>query len=234
MVFFGESMSITLSQLRTESRERADMEHSTFVSDSELNSYINNSISELHDLLIQAYDGDYYIEEATFTTTASTSSYSLSSIITAGDFYKLRGIDAKIIDNSWKTLNPFNFNDRNKYQNSEGCLGLYLLKYRLVGENLVFTPTPDADTEVKVWYVPIAQTLTLDTDSYDDLNNFSEYVIVDAAIKMLQKEESDVSILVSQKKALYNRIEQAANNRDVGQGDSVSDVRNQNANYYWK
>ena len=55
---------------------------------------------------------------------------------------------------------------------------------------------------------------------------WSEYVIVDAAIKASQKEESDVSILMQQKMALIKRIEDSAMNRDVGQPDRISDTRN--------
>ena len=42
-----------------------------------------------------------------------------------------------------------------------------------------------------------------------------EYVITDAAIKMMQKEESDTSVLQLQKAALIRRIEAAAENRSL-------------------
>ena len=222
-------MSITLAQLKLECRQRADMENSQFVKDAELIGYINNSISELHDILIQAYDGDYYINEETFTTSGSAKQYDLSTIITSNDFYKLRGVDAKLNGNEWFTLHPFNFNERNSDQRTGNTYGISKTKYRLVGSKLTFTPAPDDNVEVKIWYIPTAQVLVNDTDSYDDINNFSEYVIVDAAIKMLNKEESDVSVLENQKKALKRRIEEAANNREVGQGDSVSDIYKENA-----
>ncbi len=226
-------MSITLAQLRTESRQRADMSNSEFVSDSELNSYINNSLSELHDMLIQAYDGDYYVNEVEFTTSGNASEYALSSVIPAGDFYKLRGIDAKLNNSYWFTLAPFMFNERNRDQDTTARLGIVNVKYRLVGSNIMFTPIPDDNIPVKIWYIPIAQVLSSDSDSFDDMNNFSEYVIVDAAIKMLQKEESDVSVLSAQKVALKRRIEEVANNRDAGQGESVSDVYDENNDYYY-
>ena len=217
-------MSITLAQLRTEARQRADMENSEFVSDSELNGYINNSISELHDLLIQTYDGDYYVSEATFTTSGSADSYALSSIITSGDFYKLRGVDAKLNGTEWRTLKPFSFNERNRNNYVYTDFGIAEVRYRLVGSNLRFTPVPDNNIYVKVWYIPVAQTLVNDSDSYDDLNNFSEYVILDVAIKMLDKEESDTTKLEAKKLQLMRRIEGAAGNRDAGEGEAVRDV----------
>jgi len=225
----------TLLQLRTESRQRADMQNSTFVTDSELTNYINNSVSELHDILVQAYDGDYYINEVTFTTTSGQESYDISTIITADDLYKLRGVDAKLNTAEWTTMQPFAFNERNRRQNSGAWsyLGLSNVAYRLVGDTLRFTPVPDGQVEVRVWYIPTAVQLTADTDTLKDLNNFSEYIIVDAAIKMLQKEESDTSVLMAQKVELKRRIEEAANNRDAGQGESISDVYSENNEFHF-
>lgn len=226
-------MSITLEQLRLESRQRADMKNSTFVTESELTGYINNSISELHDILIQAYGGDYYINEASFTTSAQKTQYALADVITSDDFYKLRGVDAKLNKAQWFTLKPFNFNERNRNQLTGLDFGIVQVRYRLVGSNITFTPIPDDGVDVKMWYIPLAQTLVNDTDEYDDINNYSEYIIVDAAIKMMQKEESDVSVLMSQKKALKRRIEEASNNRDAGSGDSISDIYAENNYYYY-
>jgi hypothetical protein len=226
-------MAITLAELKTECRQRADMENSNFITPEELTSYINNSISELHDILIQAYESDYYIKEATFTTTNNQDTYALSTVIADNDFYKIRGVDAKLNNQDWSTLKPFQFNERNKRQNFGGWnyLGIANVRYRLVGSNITFTPIPDSNIECRIWYIPVAVTLNTDTDELQDLNNFSEYVIVDAAIKMMQKEESDTTVLQQQKAALKRRIEEAANNRDAGEGQAISDVYNENDNF---
>jgi uncharacterized protein YdcH (DUF465 family) len=205
------------------------MESNNFITDSELTGYINNSISELHDLLIQTYDGDYYVNDVEFTTSSAQSSYNLSTVITDDNFYKLRGVDAKINGSDWNTLQPFTFNERNRAQNSISGVysGINNVKYRLVGNTIRFTPIPDNNIQIRLWYIPVAVTLVNDSDTLTDLNNFSEYVIVDAAIKMLQKEESDVTVLMAQKANLKRRIEEAAGNRDAGQGESISDIYNE-------
>ena len=53
--------TMTLAELREASRQRADQENSQFISDSELNSYINQSYFELYDILVQSYGDDYYV-----------------------------------------------------------------------------------------------------------------------------------------------------------------------------
>jgi len=59
----------------------------------------------------------------------------------------------------------------------------------------------------------------------DGISGWLEYVVTDAAIKMLQKEESDTSVLQFQKAALIKRIESAAENRDAGSPATIADVQ---------
>jgi len=234
--------SVTIATLMSRSRERADMENNNFVEDSELVSYINAGISELHDILVQEYGEDYYVSSKDFNTTASKDTYAINDStstenINISDFYKLRGIDAKINGSDWFTIAPFNFNERNLFQNwgSWSLLGLSNVRYRMVGGNIIFSPQPDGVTPVKIWYIPQAAQFTSSTDSstkWDDLNGYAEYVVTFAAIRMLQKEESDVSVLMAQKQELKQRITNAAANRDADNPLTVTDIYMAN-NRFW-
>ena len=234
--------AITESKLVARVRQRADMESNDFVSDLEVQTYINAGLAELHDILIQTYGQDYYVSNATFNTVAGTDTYPINSSTSGpniSNFYKLRGMDAKVNGADYFTLRPFNFNERNVYQNwgSWSLLGLTNIRYRMVGDNIVFTPQPDNVTEVKVWFIPTAQqfdsaTPATSTTTFADINGYAEYVVIDAAIKCLQKEESDVQVLMAQKTAMKRRIEEAANNRDAGSPLQVSDIYGEN-NYQW-
>jgi hypothetical protein len=219
-------MSITLAQLKSQSRDRADMGNSQFVTDSELTNYINSSIAELHDLLISAYDNDYYVTEYTFNTVAGTSKYNLPA-----DFYKIRGIDSLISGTQWENLQPFNFNERNS--KLEFDYNSNNIRYRLVGSQIMFNPAPTGVYSMKLWYIPVAVKLSSDSDTLADLNQFAEYVIVDAAIKMSAKEESDVTVLMAQKAELRRRIEVMGQNRNADKSDSVSDIYAENIDYLW-
>ena len=110
--------NVTIATLMSRSRQRADMENNNFVQDSELVEYINAGLAELHDILVQQYGEDYYVSSKDFTTVAGTDTYPIISSTSgpnATDFYKLRGIDAKINNSDYFTLQPFNFNERNLY-----------------------------------------------------------------------------------------------------------------------
>lgn len=228
-------MAITLSELRTACRQRADMENSNFITDSELNSYINSSIAELHDLLVQSYGEDYYVKDVTFTSTPQQEEYDLSTVITDNDFYKLRGLDAKLNGDDWFTLQRFNFNERNRFQNFGvwDYLGITNVRYRLLGNKVRFSPAPDSQIQIRIWYIPVAEKLSADSDELADFNQYSEYVITDTCIKMLAKEESDASVFIAQKADLKRRIEEAANNRDAGANDSITDIYIENDDFFY-
>lgn len=228
-------MVLTLSEIRSRCRQRADMESSEFVTDDELNFYINQSLAELHDMLVQSYGSDYYVKSATFQTVAQQEGYDLSTIITDDDFYKLRAIDAQLNGDDWFTLHRFNFNERNRFQHFGvwDYLGITNVRYRLVGSQIRFVPIPDRDINVRVWYVPRVATLTDDADTYDDFNGWIEYAIVDCAIKMLNKEESDVSVLLNEKALLKRRIEEVANNRDASEPETIQDIYIENDDYFY-
>lgn len=220
-------MPTTLAQLRLEARQRADMENDDFVEDPELDTYINDSRSELYDLLVSTY-ADYFIEDPLLITLAlGESTYPLPS-----NFYKLIGMDRCINEqggvdgDNFYTIRPFNWEDRNNRRNVDLFRGLYPnMRYRILGNNFKFMPQDQAQGIYRVWYVPSVPTLTADADELDvNCDRWKIYIVVDVAIKMLQKEESDVSVLAAQKSALIRRVEEMAQVRDAGEPERVTDV----------
>jgi hypothetical protein len=216
---------MSLLEIREQSKQRADRQNSNFLSIQEWNTNINQSRFELYDILITTYE-DYYVEEPfIFQTNGVDQSYPLPA-----NFYKMYGVDFGLNtnQNAWVTLEKFNFIGRNQFvypQLNTTLIGPFNLKYRVLQDRVQFIPIPSSGQFIRFWWVPRPVTLLLDTDTLDGVSGWSEYVIVDAAIKALQKEESDVSVLMAQKMALLKRIEQSAMNRDQGQPDKISDTR---------
>ncbi len=68
------------------------------------------------------------------------------------------------------------------------------------------------------------------TQTMDWINGWEEYVVVDAAIKILGKEESDATTMGARKAALVGRIASIAENRDQGAPGKTVDVM---GNYLW-
>ncbi len=226
----------SLGQLRLMSQQRADRVNSNFVTLPEWNSYINQSYFELYDLLIDCYEDYFVAEPLIFQTDGQLDRYPLPDGVlynAAKPFYKLMGVDCGLAStgNAWISLGKFDFIARNRYifpNLTSTFLGVFNMQYRLVGNSLMFIPTPSGAQYIRLWYFPKLTQLLQDTDIADGVSGWTEYIIVDAAIKALQKEESDVQVLMAQKQMLIKRIQDSAMNRDAGQPDTISATRNWN------
>lgn len=223
---------MSLMEIRMRAQQRADMLDSNFVTKAEWNYYINQSYYELYDLLITTYEDYYVAPRLTFTTTSSQS-YALpngQNYSSAPAFYKMFGVDLgqDASQDAYSTLKKFDFIQRNRYvypQVTTNLLGVFNMKYRVVGGNIMFIPTPSAGSTIGLWYFPRLVNLLQDSDIMDGISGWTEYVIVDTAIKALNKEESDVTTLMNEKMLLKQRIEGSASNRDAGQPDTISATR---------
>lgn len=212
---------VTLSSIKTQARERADMVNSKFFSESELNNYVNQSVKELYDRLINAGEY-YYLQSANLSVVSGNDTYALPA-----DFYKLLGVDL-VVDSQGNavTLRPFQFEQRNAYLFTPtwNIVGLSYLRYMVQGDNIKFVPQPNSPQQIRVWYAPLCSDLVNDSDTFQGINGWEEYVIVDVCIKMLAKEESDPSVFAAQKAALIQRIEEMKVMRDIGAPGRIGDV----------
>lgn len=180
------------------------MVNSSFVATAEWTNYINGSYQELYGLLVQAFN-DYYVASPYSITTDGTNT--LFALPTSPAMFKLLGVDLQVQSSSlWVSLKPFTFQDRNRM-------------------GLINSPVPMAGQVVRLWYVPALTALSGDSDvTVDIANGWEEYIVLDAAMKALAKEESDVSVLMSRKGAIIERINAEAQNRDAGSPTRIVDA----------
>lgn len=233
---------MSLAEVRLLAQQRADRVNSNFVTKVEWNNFINQSYHELYDLLVTLYEDYYVASPLTFLTDGRVGGlYPLPDGITVTDaitnqvaqpFFKLLGVDVGLSanGNAWCSLKKFNFISRNRYvfpQITSTALGVFNMRYRVLGSNIEFIPTPAANQYIRMWYIPRLTKMVKDSDVMDGVSGWTEYVIIDAAIKALTKEESDTSTLMMEKAAMQKRIEEAAMNRDAGMPDTISDTRSQ-------
>ena len=219
-----------LAQIRLQAQQRADRVNSQFLTKSEWNQNINKAMFELYDLLITVYEDYYIAPPIEFTANGSTFLYPLpngsntftnaitNETFTPRPFYKLKGVDLALSNatNGYVTINKFNFADRNRfvYPNTASTIyGVFNLQYRVMGNNIEFIPTPSANQQIRLWYIPRLIELLKDTDTTDTgISGWIEYVIVRAAKYALDKEESDTTKLDQQILFLKGRIEETAAN----------------------
>jgi hypothetical protein len=246
------SGELSLGAIRLKAQQRADRVNSNFVSTAEWNSYINQSMFELYDLLITSYEDYFIAPPIQFISDGVTYFYPLpngslsflnplnQTTSVAPPFYKIMGVDLALnsATNAYVTVNRFQFIDRNRfvYPNTASTIyGVFNLQYRVLGSNIEFIPTPSAGQAIRIWYVPRLTELLQDTDTTNiGISGWVEYVIVKAAYYALNKEESDTTQLVLQLAALQKRIEETAVNRDQGQPDKISDTNQSNWANGWR
>lgn len=194
-------MATTYASVLAAAKSESDMVNSSFVTDSEWANYIGQSHAELYGLVVQAYGNDYFVADpSSFVTDGLTQQYNLPA-----DFWKLLGVDLQVAASDlWVTLKPFAFQDRNAF-------------------GLVNSPIPMAGQTVRLWYIPIVPVFDDGDPLPDNLDMWSEYIVIDAAMKALAKEESDVSVLAARKDAITTRINAESENRDAGSPAAIVD-----------
>lgn len=225
----------TVANLRLECQQRSDRVNSDNITNQEWNSMISQSQKELYDILIQKFGCDYKIAPPfAYTTTGQIDPITqVQTFPLPNDFYKLMRVEIALNandPNAWVTMKQFNAIQANlfNFPNIYTLWGVTNLQYRLWGDNIQIVPIASAGQVFRIWYSPRPNQLIFDTDTLDSVSGWEEYIVADCCIKALGKTEEDVSIFGAQKMALLKRIEEAAENRNVGEPQTVSDSRHRN------
>lgn len=235
---------INLGYLRYLAQLRADKLNSQYLTTDEWNSNINQSIYELYDILVTKFGDDYFFAPPLliplvgldFYPLPDGSNYPINGVNSPA-LFKINGVDANISGSSvgpnagWVPIARFNWSDRDKYTTWPGQAGalnnIYQMSYRVMGSNIQILPA-NTNQLIRIWYVPVMVQLLQDTDMLPfSISGWSEYVIIDAAMKAMIKEKSldKWNALNGNKQLQIERIETTAANRDVGQPNSVSNTR---------
>lgn len=209
----------SLLTLRARVRERADMVNSTFVTDTAtgLDAWINEANQKLHGMLVDALGEEYTSSSSTFSTVAGQSDYNLPT-----DFFKLYALDVTVGGTTFTAL-PYNRAERNLYQSAQQT-GWYVPRYMLTGSLVRFLPTPNVVADCKLYFAPDAKMLV---DSHDEVsypNGWERFIVLDAAIQALNKEESSTTALVAERAAVIKEIETTKEARDLATPKRVVDV----------
>lgn len=236
---------INLGYLRYMSQLRADKLNSQYLTTDEWNFNINQSANGLYDTLVGKFGDDYFFAPKLQIPLTGLDSYPLpdgsnyldNSNVPAPAIYKLNGVDVNIsgasssINAGWVPVSRFNWSDRDNYTTYPGQAGalnnVFALSYREMGSNIEIIPA-NTNQVIRLNYVPILTQMLQDTDMLPfSISGWSEWVINDAAMKAMVKEESfeKWQALDAANAKILERIDYIASNRDVGQPNTVSNVR---------
>ena len=157
------SYTRTLLQLRTSLLVRGQYENSADITAPVANELLNDALVESYNLIVQRWD-DYSTpaDGATFVTVSGTSTYALPT-----DFDKLRKVEILISGVAtdpqarWARLYPIAVEDTDRVHS----LVAKRYKYRIAQSQIALFPAPQAVETIRVFYIPQAPQLVLDTDT---------------------------------------------------------------------
>lgn len=190
------------------------MENSdNFLTDAEVNRCINQSICAWRDLLIENQGQDFFVASVDVTLTGAAS-YALTNV------YQVTGVSHSL-NGETIVLKPYNFADRGKFSAASG--GAYPSRYRYQSGNLYVLPVVPNGT-LTVTYIPYQFELAADVDFIEVFNGWEEWIVLDAAMKALEKESTDTTQLFARREMTERRLISQAQYQDRGMPESVSDI----------
>lgn len=183
---------MNLSQLRDSARSKSDESETGFVSNTELNRYINQGMNYVYGKIVQRFE-DYFIAKGTagnggaFDTVSGTMSYSLPT-----DLIKIIRVehrpDGSASDNDWRRMDRLNIaSDRydEYYPIREGYVPTF--GYFIAGNQIHIKPVPASVYEVRIWFIPRATALSGDSDTPTIPTEYHEFIAEYAALQVLRK-----------------------------------------------
>ena len=217
----------TLTDLIADVRDRADVENSTHVTDAQITRYINQSGAALHAMMVE-HDEDEFTEELTLTAAAGAE-YSTIGTGAGGEFlevkpYKIVGVD--VVDSNGVSYPvPRYMHGERANLESAGITSVFqLTRYRWRGTNTLYWAPPfSTNVTVRVTYVPSYVDLS-GSDPFDGRDGWEEWIVLDAAIKVAIKEETDDSQMVRERAVVEQRIRQQMIARDRANPKRIKDV----------
>lgn len=216
-------MAVTLANLRSRARQRADMENSTFVADAEANIWLNDGYKRLWHRVAEKLGERLISATPTQFTISSGNTQALAS-----DFFKLWGVDYQVSSSRWIPLDAWMPMERNDSRHRYLTSYHERIKYRLLGSTLYFVPEDNATGTYRYWYIPTVTELSGDSSEIDselERTGWYEYIYLYCARKMLSKEESDTSEIRGEMAEIFAAVDQEALNRDIAMPQKIQDVQ---------
>lgn len=216
------SRTVTLALLRSQIREMADNQDvgdDQSVTDTRLNEMINASYGIWQGMLAKAVPERF---EAVDTITGDGSSgYNLPA-----DYVTTLAVEYQTDTNDYIDLRRVMFNERNMF--SGQATSGQALGYRVNATQVLLLPPPSSGTYRHI-YTTMADVLAADGDTVDGINGWEKWLVLDVAIQLLLKEESDVGQFVQERNKIQFDMKEAGNDRNSAAPRRVVDVRSRRA-----
>ena len=135
----------TLGDMRSDVRLRADLVGNQFVTDSEINEYLNQALAEFYDRLVGARGQEYYATEQVITTTG-VEGYALPAGHYETLYVELEDSGARV------RLGSYSFHERARLIGTSAPNPGRPVAFRIIAGNITFLPAPTTGYTIRHWY----------------------------------------------------------------------------------
>lgn len=167
----------TLVSLRTRVQGDLDLEDETFITDADINTWINEAIKKAEIIIHNLYE-DYFLSETTITISAGTKLYSYPTDIYGNKIRKIIFQDSagNTSHEVKRARNLADASDRDIYDTGSSPILEWTPYNDSDGRKIRIFPEGSRAGTLRVWYIRNAAQLAADTDSCD-IDEFERYVI---------------------------------------------------------
>lgn len=218
---------VSIGDLRISSLRKSDQHDYGFVSGDELDVYIQEGISELHDIVLTA-DPKRVRKITTISLVNAQEEYDLPT-----DFCKL--LEIWFFSGSTRyEMDELNMREVPEWQVDQlvpiSAGGEYY-SYLLAGDKLFLSPEPTGTSgSLEMWYAPQAPKVEGNASQkigYQFLVGYDEYISNHAAACVLRKEQNDYRPFMERNMQLAARFEKTLKKRNKARPGHVTDVYGQ-------
>jgi hypothetical protein len=223
----------TASVLMTQVRQHTDTESDANITDAFLLSLIDKSYNKLYRQIATEYAGYFDVEDSSKSLIVGQRAYAL-----AADFMHLRGVDI-VIGGERVKLSRIGFGERNRRTNDPRYVPRRIERlrtnyaYYTQKDNLIIDPVPTTTEQIIMTYVPRPTRITNSSNTFDVIAGFEDFVVYDASVSVLGKQERDVTVMAAQRQDALSLIIQTVSPRETGDPIQVRDDYFGAGGFYW-
>lgn len=199
-------MSVSLLTLRTRARQRADQVQGTLVSDSELNTYVNEAVQWVAFEMVS--NGLFPDEVQQTIVVTGAASYTLTELVSIVSVERQEG----------SVFVPLRRVERSEVpglRSTTGNAWLYDVVWGLrAAPSIRFWPNPLSGT-YQVRVIPPVSALVADGDLIYPAGGWDSLIVLDAAIKCVRREYGDTRGMEMERQELLLRLRRELENRDM-------------------
>jgi len=213
----------TASVLMTDVRRLTDTENDAHITDAYLLTLIDRSYNKLYRLITTQYESFFDTEDTSKSLIVGQRDYALAS-----DLMHLKGVDL-VIGGERVPMRVYSFGERNQRGQDPRLLRVGYdnrtqYRYRTQGNNLRIDPVPTSTEQLVMTYVPRPVRITTSGQTFDVIAGFDDFIIYDASMFVLARQERDPSIYMAARQAAEQEVIKAVSPRDVGDPTTVRDA----------